>query len=467
MKKQITLTLTFVMLGTFLFAQHEFDKWIFGNGVGFDFTSGTPTVITSNINGWDNSASIADSTGTLLFFCNGITIQDRNGNVMPNGNGILGDTSGGQAATIVRKPGSENLYYVFTNVAFGSSDGFRYTVVDMNLNGGMGDVDAANKNIQILTPNTEKVVPVVHANGSDVWIICHEWGNNVFRAYLLTANGLLPNYISSSTGSIHTASGNNSIGQLTVTKAGDKIACAIYDNGAVDICKFNNLSGVISDPITITGYSNAIGLEFSPDGSKLYETGLLATDIVQFNLSTYTQTAVSNSATTVGIIPATWATYRGGYLMLGPDDKIYVAQTFNNKVGRINSPNTTGNSCNYDGNAINLGTATIDAGLVDKIAVTKVNCATQIINGITIHTDTENRIKIFPNPTTGMLNIVYDSNKNFDLIIYDVLGREIIHRKNEQQQALINLSAFIKGTYLIKIIDVASQIEITKRIELQ
>ncbi len=60
-------------------------------------------------------------------------------------------------------------------------------------------------------------------------------------------------------------------------------------------------------------------------------------------------------------------------MQLGPDDKIYVVQSFNNKVGRIDNPNTVGVGCNYDGNAVNLGVLSTDAGLVDKIVVAPAN----------------------------------------------------------------------------------------------
>lgn len=372
MKKVLTLMLAACIFVT-ANAQHEFDKWIFGNGLGLDFSSGTPTTFTTTINAWDNAASIADANGNLLFYSEGTRLYDRNGNVMPNGNGILGDTSGGQPATFVRKPGSENIYYVFTCPNFGGANGLRYTIVDMDLNGGLGDVDTNNKNILFYTPTAEKLVPVLHANGYDIWILAHEWNTNTFRAYLLTANGFVPNYVASTIGSVHGGSVNNAIGQLTVSKDGSKVACGLFQDGKIEIFNFNRHSGVLTNAKTITGYSGVLGLEFSPDGNKLYATRYLGSNLTQFDLTNFSQSAIIASATTVGTIPTLWGNYYGGYLMLGPDNKIYVAQSFSSKIGRINNPNTLGTGCNYDGNAIDFVSRRNDAGLVDKIVVTPVN----------------------------------------------------------------------------------------------
>lgn len=378
MKRRLSTLLILNFFISFLYSQHEFDKWVFGNGTGIDFTSGTPTAFSANISAWDNSGSIADATGNLLFYSEGTHLYDKNGNVMPNGNGILGDTSGGQPATIVRKPGSELLYYVFTVPNFGGPNGLRYTIVDMSLNGGLGDVDTAHKNILFYTPTAEKLVPVVHSNGYDIWIVAHEWNTNTFRSYLLTANGFVTNYVASTIGSVHGGSVNNAIGQMTVSKNGSRIACALWQDGIIELFNFNRQSGVLTNAKTITNYHAVLGLEFSPDGSKLYATNYLGPNLTQFDLSNYTQAAIVASATTVGTLPLHNTYYYGGYMQLGPDDKIYVAESFHNMVGRINNPNTLGVGCNYDGNAFSLAPNSNDAGLVDKIAVTAVNYSVQV-----------------------------------------------------------------------------------------
>lgn len=82
---------------------------------------------------------MADASGNLLFYTNGATIYNSQDQPMANGAGLSGGTqSSTQAATILRKPGSQNLYYVFTNDQQGGPGGLSYSIVDISLAAGMG-----------------------------------------------------------------------------------------------------------------------------------------------------------------------------------------------------------------------------------------------------------------------------------------------------------------------------------------
>lgn len=468
MKKTISTFVVLLTSAALAFSQHEFDNWIFGNGLGLNFSSGSPVVISSAINGWDNCASISDSAGRLLFYSEGYSLYDKNGNIMPNGSNLHGDTTGGNSATIVKQPGNDSLYFVFTNDdGFNNLHGFGYSVVDMTLNGGLGDVIASRKNIQLVANNTEKVVPILHADGTNIWIVMHENGNNTFRSFLLTPDGLQTTPIISNVGSSYTG-GTDFLGQITVNKQGNRLAVAINSVNKIELFDFNNYLGLISNPISINGNASSIGVEFSPDGSKLYTTGLTSPDLTQFNLTTYTQSAISASAVKVGNIPASWATYRGGYLALGPDDKIYVVPTFSSNIGVINNPNVAGTGCNYNGTAIDLSPKTVDAGLVSKIGIPKQPCViVEIINLIKVVGDDETRVLIYPNPTDGLVNVVYSNGNEYNISMFDMNGKMVSEKSGEKNQTVININGFAKGTYLIKLEDKASGTEITKRVILQ
>ena len=60
---------------------------------------------------------------------------------MPNGTGLLGSQFNTQSAIIVPKPGDPLRYYVFTVAQLGQSDGLNYSIVNMSLDNGMGDVE--------------------------------------------------------------------------------------------------------------------------------------------------------------------------------------------------------------------------------------------------------------------------------------------------------------------------------------
>ena len=185
----LTCTLFIYQIGL---AQNEGNIWYFGINAGIDFNSGTPVALNDGaINTTEGCATICDTDGNLLFYTEGVKIWNKNHQIMPNGNGLMGGNSSTQSAIIVKQPNSDHLYYVFTVAQAVGSSGMRYSIVDMNLNGGLGDV-TATKNIPIVTPTSEKVTSITHQNGDDFWIVTHLFNSNTFHSYLLTSSGFNP-----------------------------------------------------------------------------------------------------------------------------------------------------------------------------------------------------------------------------------------------------------------------------------
>ncbi len=107
-------------------AQQENNVWAFGYGAGLNFSSGSPVAINTGMNSREGSASVSDATGQLLFYTEGYTIWDRNGNPMPNGTGLTPfattflpspTASTVQGSVIVPFPGNDSLYYIFSMTA--------------------------------------------------------------------------------------------------------------------------------------------------------------------------------------------------------------------------------------------------------------------------------------------------------------------------------------------------------------
>src|SRR6186713_1424963 len=159
MKKQL-LYLTFLISITAA-AQKENNMWYFGKNAGLDFNSGAPVPLTNSaMNTWEGSASVADPvTGNLLFYTNGEFVWNSNHNLMPNGNGLWGQYSSCQSSLIVPVPGNSTNYYVFTTDAatggFPNAGMMAYSIVDMSLAGGLGDVTV--KNVALFDTTTEKL----------------------------------------------------------------------------------------------------------------------------------------------------------------------------------------------------------------------------------------------------------------------------------------------------------------------
>src|SRR4051812_29467993 len=167
MRKIFIVCILFFQIGKPAFAQKENNIWYFGTNAGLDFNSGVPVALTNSaMVTSEGCASVSDTAGNLLFYTDGISIWNKNHTIMPNGTGLTGNSTATQSALIIKKPGSANLYYVFS-----THFTLAYSIVDMTLNSGLGDVTIKN---DTLGNGSEKLCGAAHVNGTDYWIISHE-----------------------------------------------------------------------------------------------------------------------------------------------------------------------------------------------------------------------------------------------------------------------------------------------------
>ena len=354
-------------------AQKEGNFWYFGAFAGIDFNSGIPVAVTNGqLSTFEGCATISDNLGNLLFYTDGVFVWNKNHVLMPNGTGLLGDPSSTQSSIIVKKPGSNTIYYIFTADREGSLNGFRYTEVDMSLQGGLGDINLI-KNILVTTPITENLCAVKHQNNSDFWIVTHVYnGSNTFHSYLLSSTGLNPTPVVTNIGiNVTTASaqGVETIGYLRASADGSRLAVARWTLDNVDLFDFNNTTGVLSNAMSFSGfnggappfYGGPYGVEFSPNGNLLYvsENYTNVNNIYQYNLLAGSVAAINASRIIVGTPPPG----TGGALQLAPDQKIYNTYYNATALNVINSPNIQGLGCTYVANAFPLGGPTGTLGL--------------------------------------------------------------------------------------------------------
>jgi PKD repeat protein len=343
-------------------AQKENNIWYFGFGAGIDFNSGSPVTLTNGaLNTTEGCASISDTSGNLLFYTDGVTVYNKVHNVMTNGMGLLGGNSSSESAIIVPLPGSSTVYYIFTTPNQGLLDGLNYSVVDMSLQGGLGEVTILNSLLH--APIGEKVCATRHSNGIDYWIVAHEYASDAFYSFELTSSGVNPVPVICNVGLIH----NGYHGYLKFTPDGTTIGLAIGEIDEIELFDFDRTTGVISNPITFPAtYSYPYGVEFSPDNSKFYValSGVAGTaGIYQFDLHAGSPAAIIASGLLVGSSTNQYM----GPLQLGPDGKIYCARYLTPYIGVIDNPNAMGLACSYNDTAIFLNSGTSMFGLPNQI----------------------------------------------------------------------------------------------------
>ena len=327
-------------------------NWYFGVQAGITFNSGSPVALTNGaLLTFEGVAAMSDQSGNLLFYTNGVTVWNRNHVPMTNGTGLLGDQSSTQSAVIVQKPGSPNIYYIFTSDNDVGPDGIRWSEVDMTQSAGLGSV-TANKNVSLYAPSCEKLCVVRNCNNVDAWVISHDWNTNTFRSWSVSALGVGVIQSWSLAGVVPNGIQQSSYGQLKASPNGRKLAACYYglSNGGLNVIQtydFNPTTGFVSNAQTISTEVGIYGCEFSPDGKILYggcNQGLL----LQWNLCAGTLAQIQASRTVISN-----AGPFIGSLQTGPDGKIYVARNATS-LSVISNPNVAGTGCNYQDLSIPL-----------------------------------------------------------------------------------------------------------------
>ena len=122
------IIIVLLLIGTMAAARAQKEKniWYFANGLGLDFNTLPPTLLTDGmITQIEGGAAVADrATGGLLFYTDGRTVWNRSHRPMPNGDTLLGGSSATQSALIVQQPGSPSRYFVFSVADIDSTGGY-------------------------------------------------------------------------------------------------------------------------------------------------------------------------------------------------------------------------------------------------------------------------------------------------------------------------------------------------------
>lgn len=344
---------------------HEADNWLFFQNAGIKFTESGVVAnhpVIDNLPAGKGTAAISDANGQLLLYTDGMKVWNRNHaniNFGPNLSGDLGST---QSSLIVPKPGSPQMFYIFTTdlvvpPAFGTTKGLNYSRVDVSINNNYGAV-TDDRNIQLLTQTAEMITGVKHANGRDYWVVAHGLDDNSFQAFLVDTSGVrvdavVTSYQGSSLSSVY--NDREYLGAMKISPKGDKIAFASFGKKIVELFSFNNATGQVSNGITLYPPVNTdqgpYYVEFSPDGSKLYYTvANLSTGrqnyLYQFDISAGGNEQPLNPAPMESDVSA---------LQSGRDGKIYVSRYQQNWLGVIENPNRPGFACNYNQQGLSLG----------------------------------------------------------------------------------------------------------------
>jgi gliding motility-associated-like protein len=357
-----SITLSLLFLTSICFSQNQNNIWYFGDKAGLNFNTNPPSVLNDGVfSHAEGVSSVCDANGDLLFFTNGIYVWNYNKEQMPNGFGLLGNNSSSQVL-ILPKPGDCNIYYIFTTPSQSFLGFAYYSIVDMRLDNGNGDI--TSKNILLAEGVSERVTATYQSNGTDYWVLLQELGSNNFFSFSVNSAGVNLTPITSSSG-ISNAQSDDAVGCMKFSSNGKKL-CTANELGfeKCQLFDFDNQTGIVSNGFVVSETA-AYGVEFSEDDSRLYLSSYRRFRLSQYDLSSNNPITIKNSE--IVLVNLNTPSENGGSLQMGSDKKIYIARNNKTYVGVIQNPNLLGINCGYIDNAISLNGKLCYAGLPNFI----------------------------------------------------------------------------------------------------
>ncbi|MBU0486416.1 MAG: T9SS type A sorting domain-containing protein [Bacteroidetes bacterium] len=437
--------------------------WYFGGYAGLDFSSGSPVAVTDGQTDTESATlTVSDTNGNLLFYSDGNYVWNRNHQLMPNSplQSLFGMDWTDQIVA-VPQPGQDNLYYIFYweygNAAHNTFY-LLYALVDMNLDGGLGDV-VSKCNI-IANNHSRKIAAVKHKNGRDIWIVAHMALSDSFYAYLLTENGLDTTPIMNQVG----ITDINAIGCIKFSPDGRKMAVTFNLRGP-EILDFDNTSGLITNPVAFPScYCYSYGIEFSPDNSKLYVTyhyygsPLTGNAVYQIDITGDSSAIIQSKFLLDSIGAIDQKKNERMAIQRALDGKLYLTKHGTSKLAVINYPDQPGLACGYVDSAVYLNGMKSYNNLPPFITSYFVADTTTEIQETL---NAEGTMKIHPNPlgSSATIEIIdnVDNQNDISIEIFDLMGKKFkvnfVVLSNSSQKLKLNFDrgSLNAGLYIIKV----------------
>lgn len=488
------------LLSQAIHSQNMNSCWVFGDSAGIDFSNlSNPVSFSSGMDGRGSCVSISDSAGGLLFYSftragnwnYSAQVFNNLNQLMQNGDSLIGE-GWYHEEIIVPKPGNNNLFYIFhIGEVIPNTQGFYYSIIDMNANGGLGAVIQKNTQLNNFR-NADCVTAIKHGNGRDWWVLS-KYSNinattyNRFYFYLITEDSIYPPIIQDMNNAT-----DYDVQSVTFNSNGTKIM-QINVDGFMCEYDFNRCTGIISNPNLIfpaqtNNYTRIFWSgAYSNDDSKFYISiipySLSVSDtswLFQYDLSAAN---IPASCDTLFMIKHFQNSVQGGSLRLAPNGKIYyssmywtlvpngypfpdsVYNQYNMNLSVINHPDSLGVACNFQPFSFYLGGKRTYYGLPNNpnYGLGKLvgsPCDTIQYTGLTPGHSPKGEGSLTATYISAWQKLFVNAQnikgKNCVLKIFDVNGRVLkLFNKTTQQPYFthdVDVSSLASGLYLVNLI---------------
>ena len=288
---------------------------------------------------------------------------------MANGTGLNYWTANSQLCFSVQDLTDPLKYRLFTLGAYNIPplpQGLYYSVIDMNLNGGLGGIVTGLKNIVV--PNAQNTCNWMTAtrdyNNKDIWLVVRSISPNAFLTYKISSTGIDPNPVLSNsivTPSTQPLTGKyTSAGVIKISQDGKYLVTTYRWDSVLEVCRFNDQTGSVTPRFKVKYSHNNFhyifnSVEFSRKSNYLYaildheENTPPSYKLLQFNPNIDDSTNFMLSSSIID------SSSTHSALQLACDGKIYLTGNFNlDSISVINLPDLQGNQCLFENNIIGV-----------------------------------------------------------------------------------------------------------------
>ena len=315
--------------------------WYFGQGGRLTFPSGnfptsaaptTSTMPTNNSVGVEASTNVCFSSGAVAFYTNSQQVYNANPanaswtdfirNLTTDGTCAGSSTGAGIAIPDPASP-TNAFYLVLANDV--TSGSCQHAGVNRYRFTGTGTSVVYNAGPALMAPDAfagEAITAGTDGAGG-YWVVIHNSGTaNTFRVWHFTSGGISGPVDYTVGAAVSDVSVSQSY--LKISPCQDKIA--YHSGGTLVVHDWNRTTGVVGAELRrITPASFGVGLEFSPDGSKIFYSGQ-ASAVSCVDIGTGSPVTVTGAS-------SSWS------MQLGNDGKIYCSPG-GASLGVIATPNT-------------------------------------------------------------------------------------------------------------------------------
>ena len=469
-----------------------------------------------NVGFGKTNTCMSDSSGNFLFASNGAIVINAMGDTMENGDSLspcmytedfaeygLDINQGSMALPF---PGHPNVYVLFhEKAAYAIPDQsfeWNYSIIDMNLNGGLGKVNSKNNRIVLDTMlAVGNVMAVRHANGRDWWIFKASRESNKLYKLLLSTQGIINlDLIETNENSIHDIRGTSG-SWLVFSPDGSKFAQWLHSGlatggverflkiGEFDRCTGTTFNEQLFTP-PITTYVGPGTLAFSPNNRFLYLSYI--NYVYQFDLQASDITAsIDTVAVFDGSTDPDFPMIQQTFYILqpAPDGKIYCSATSSIRAMHvINHPNVKGDCCDFRQHAVQLPAyyycglpnfpyyrlGPVDGSSCDTLGLDNIfapdtsdasyvcDSSLLVSNGLKYPAI----VNIYPNPANDWVQVASNARKGleYSACLFSLTGEKVMELALEKMNTSLDVSLLPNGIYMVEISNKLNQTKVLRKL---